>query len=490
MLGKSNNEKMKKEIQLLALSCLLLIAPAGAYAQQLISATVLGNYTKEQVSAFLPIPGLARYDVRVYKIRYTTPDIRGVRDTASGLLAQPLAANSSWPVMVYQHGTAGSRVAVPSRMSSEASIGLIGAALGYVSVLPDYLGLGDSRGFHPYVHAASEASAAVDMVRAVRQLAANGPFSLNGQIFITGYSQGGHAGMALHREMEQKLSGEFKVAAAAHLSGPYSISGDMKARLLSDAEYFFPAYTLYTMLSYNMVYKIYDNLEQFINPPYLETAKAFYSGSETVLDSIHNRLARTLIQQKGKVVPRFIFQDSVVQALQNNPNHPVNLAMLDNDTYRWAPKAPTRLYYCKGDDQVIYTNSVVADSVMRALGAPDVAATDLNPSFNHGQCVQPALFSTIIFFSFYQSIQTDLAGTVPARPLRMYPNPASESVYLEQLPADAQVEIWDMAGRPVRNYGPVQEALPQISLVGLPPGIYVLRARSTEGVWAGKLAVR
>ena len=476
------------ELRILRLA-LVLLEVIELPAQQLVSATFIRNYTKDQVAVFLPIPGLARYDVGVYKVRYTTPDIRGVRDTASGLLALPLSPNNTWPILVYQHGTAGSRESVPSRLSSEASIGFIGASLGYVSVLPDYLGLGDSRGFHPYVHAATESSAAIDMVRAVRQYATSTNLALNGQIFLTGYSQGGHGSMALHRDMEQKFDGEFKVTAAAHLSGPYSISGDMKNRLLSDAEYFFPAYTLYTVLSYNMVYNLYEKPEQFINPPYVEVAKSFFSGSETVLDTIHNRLARILIQQKGKVIPRFIFQDSLVAAIRDNPGHPFNQAMLDNDTYRWAPNAPTRLFYCKGDDQVIYTNSTVADSVMRALGAKDLEASDINSAFNHTQCVQPALFSTIIFFSFYQSIQTDVAGASIQRPLRLYPNPARETVRLDQLPAGSHLALWDFAGRMVRDFGLVAEQNPTLSLQGLQSGMYILRARAETGTWSGKLMI-
>jgi len=480
---------MKKSVlRLLCLAGLFFVA-VHLPAQQLVSATFIRNFTKDQVAAFLPVPGLARYDVAVYKIRYTTPDIRGVRDTASGLMALPLAPNSSWPILVYQHGTAGSRESVPSRMNSEATVGFIGATLGYVSVLPDYLGLGDARGFHPYLHAATQASAALDMVRAVRQYALNAKLNLNGQIFLTGYSQGGHASMALHREMEQKFSGEFKVTAATHLSGPYSISGDMKNRLLNDTEYLFPAYTLYTVLSYNMAYNLYEKPEQFINPPYLEVAKAFYSGAETVLDTIHNRLARILIQQKGKVIPRFIFQDSLVTAIRNNPAHPFNLAMLDNDTYRWAPSAPTRLFYCQGDDQVVYTNSILADSVMRALGAKDLDAFDMNPTFNHGQCVQPALFSTIIFFSVFQSIQTDVADASFGRPLKLFPNPARETVYLDQLPPGSQVALWDFAGRLIRDFGILQEQNPELSLHGLESGLYILRARADKGTWTGKLVI-
>ena len=114
----------------------------------------------------------------------------------------------------------------PSERRGGWELAGVGAALGYVAVAPDYLGLGESRGFHPYVHAATEASAAIDLLYAAQEFAEKQKFPLNGQLFLTGYSQGGHASMALHRELERNYSKIFPVSAAAHLSGPYSISGE------------------------------------------------------------------------------------------------------------------------------------------------------------------------------------------------------------------------------------------------------------------------
>ena len=35
--------------------------------------------------------------------------------------------------------------------------------------MPDYLGMGESPGLHPYVHGESEATATLDMIRAARE---------------------------------------------------------------------------------------------------------------------------------------------------------------------------------------------------------------------------------------------------------------------------------------------------------------------------------
>ena len=53
---------------------------------------------------------------------------------------------------------------------------MIFAAFGYVVCAPDFVGLGDSPGVHPYVHAKTEASAAIDMLRAARELDADDTF--------------------------------------------------------------------------------------------------------------------------------------------------------------------------------------------------------------------------------------------------------------------------------------------------------------------------
>ncbi|MBK7477849.1 MAG: T9SS type A sorting domain-containing protein [Haliscomenobacter sp.] len=471
---------------LLTMACFLFVT--GLQAQHLVKSTFLRTYAKTEIGVFVPIPGFVKYDVDVYKLEYATPNVQGKPDTASGLLAVPVVKNLSFPLLVYQHGTAGSREAVPSRLSFEATIGLVGGALGYVSVLPDYLGLGDSDGFHPYLHAKTEASAAVDMLRAARQFAASATIALNGQVFVSGYSQGGHAAMALHRELETNLSAEFKVTASAPMSGPYSISGDMKSRLLSEEEYFYPGYPLYTMLSYNLAYGVYDSLAQFIRAPYLSIAQAFYSGEETRIDSIHARLARALILEKGKVVPKYIFPDTLLAAIASNPAHPVNAALSDNDVYKWAPKAPTRLFYCRADDQVVYTNSTLADSVMRSLGSVDIQSADLNPNFDHGQCIQPALLSTILFFSFYQTTPTGTEDGLPELPVYMYPNPASGSFTLEGLPPQSRVHLTDLSGRLLRRI-PAGEGAQAISLSGLNRGMYLVRVLSSAGVWTGKLVV-
>ncbi|MGI9160725.1 MAG: hypothetical protein ACR2K1_13330, partial [Saprospiraceae bacterium] len=77
-------------------------------SQQIISHTLIGAKTQAQLAAQFGLPFI-QYGARYYKIRYTSPDVYGVPDTVSGLLAVPDNAAKVFPKLVYQHGTSSSK---------------------------------------------------------------------------------------------------------------------------------------------------------------------------------------------------------------------------------------------------------------------------------------------------------------------------------------------------------------------------------------------
>ncbi|MEO0731990.1 MAG: hypothetical protein AAFZ52_04085, partial [Bacteroidota bacterium] len=216
------------------------------------------------------------YDVENYKIVYTTTDAFGQPDTASGLLCVPRATDIAFPLAIYNHGTVFERDGVPSVEGvAERLVPQAIGAYGYITVAPDYLGLGESDGFHPYVHAATEASAGRDMLLAIREwLDARGT-PRNDQLFVTGYSQGGHASSALHRDLELNPRNDSLTVTAAHLSGPYSISEVMLNTVFQEGRPTLPGYIVYTYVSYNSVYGVYDSLGQIFRQPYLGVIDSF-----------------------------------------------------------------------------------------------------------------------------------------------------------------------------------------------------------------------
>lgn len=462
-------------------------AGISAAGQQLISAEYKGMFTQAQL--VLQYGPLVQNGVTMYKITYATPDVFGQPDTASGLLVIPIRPGFSLPLLACHRGTIDGPDDAPSNLAGGYQLGVVFGGLGYVTAMPDLLGIGASRGFHPYVHRESTASASVDMLRAVRQYAAENNLSLNNQLFITGYSQGGFSAMATYKEIQENLSAEFTVTAAAPLSGPYSFSGVMRDAILSDDVYLYPAYVPNTLLSYNYVYGIYNSTQEYLKEPYAAMAQDYFD-RQISLSQLNEMLIDQLTADFGASIPRHMLQDSVVAAVTAQPGHPVNAALADNDVFDWTPQAPTRIFYCRADDQVPYRNSVVADSIMNLNGAPDVQAIDVNPTADHGGCVQPAVFNTAFFFGQFQSITVGTAEA-PAiwENILISPNPANDFFRVERAPADALLEVFDHSGRRIHTERIISSAQ-TVHTRDMARGVYYLRISSAQGNWHGKVLVQ
>ena len=488
MLFQSSLQHFRFSLLTLFFSLFIL----NSNAQNLVSVTYLGAKTQGQIlSQFNNLPFI-QYGARYYRIAYTTHDVQGVQDTATGLIAVPDNPSRKYPRLVYQHGTAGSRNGVPSLNydGGEGQVGLLFAGLGYVAFLPDYLGLGlTSRGFHPYVHAASEAWAALDMLRAGDQICQQLQVSVNNQLFITGYSQGGHGAMALHRAIEKDPLNEFTVTAAAPLSGPYSISGVMRNLILTDTVYYYPAYIPNTALSYQTAYgNLFTQVNEMFREPYATLIQSFYEGNIT-LSALNDDLIDALIANEGASRPYRMMQPDYVSAVLANPQHPVNIALADNDTYNnWLPEAPMRILYCMADDQVPFMNSIVARDTLTAIGAPDFQAQDVLPTGDHGDCYVPAMTGTLFFFLGFQQIGTvDTGEEQTTGSLSVSPSPANDAVTIE-IPVRGHLRVVDMEGRLVLERA-VEAGRETLQAGSFAPGMYAVLLGSSSGTRMGRLLV-
>ncbi len=462
---------------------LILLLGTCVRAQTYVSVERQDSITQAVIEFLAPID--AKYDVVNYKVLYRTTDTQGNPDTASGLLAIPYDRSLQFPMGVYMHGTATDREAVPSRTGvPERLLTDAIAASGYIAVAPDYLGLGDNDGFHPYVHAASEASTGRDLILAARQWLHEQGIPLNDQLFITGYSQGGHAAQALHRNI-QELPGNdsLTVTAGAHLSGPYSISGVMRREVFSENPATLPGFIAYTYVSYNNVYGLYDSLGQVFVQPYLDVVQAF-NREETDAETFNADLD-TLLQSRDEVIAD-MYQDSIREQLAtNDPDNRLIQVLRDNDTYEWAPEAPTLIYYCTGDEQVPFENSIIADSVMRELGSTTVVLESGGPR-DHGQCVQPALLTTLQFFEAYatREASTAVGHAVSVPDFGISPNPvgAGSRLRLHGLERYGRIgyQLYDAAGRAVQSGELGEDRSIALRRAGH-PGLYLLRVSLPDG---------
>jgi len=339
--------------------------------------------------------------------------------------------------------------------------------------------MGNGRGFQSYVHAETIVSATMDMLDACSEWNDTNCDCTHDQLFVTGYSQGGYASMALHRHMQTGASGN-AVTAASHMSGPYSISGVMRDLILSDKEYFSPAYIPNTVLGYNEVYgALFGEIGNFFKAEYVPDIQKYYNG-EITITTLNNRLVQQLKSKTGASVGSRMIVEDVLNAIKTNPAHPANLIMRENDVYDWAPAAPTKIFYCTADDQVPFQNSIVARDTMLANGAPYLEARDINPTANHGTCYVPAMTQTILFFLGFQKILSETADLQELSAVSVYPNPGYDVLYIEHVAQGSTLTVWSMDGQLVSSVK-VSESVFGLDMTDLRPGMYILKAVSKAG---------
>ena len=396
----------------------------------------------------------AVYNIQTYRVTYLTSDTEGVEHVASGIVNVPLSMdNLIFPLACYQHGTVAGRVDVPSNLMGGYQLAVAFASRGYVVVTPDYIGLGESPGVHPYVHAETEASAGVDLLLAAQEMIEGmDGIALNDQLFITGYSQGGHAAMALQQEIELNQTDLFTVTASAPMSGPYSVSREMVDFTLGEDEYFTVGYLAWLTLGYQRAYP--DDFADFpvdrvFRPEYVDDILRFRD-EDINLWELNEIMINTLQSTVGTVTPRNTLQDDILDALFNDPDHPMSIALADNDTYDWVTETPTNMYYCVGDDQVTYRNAIRAEEMMTLNGSPNVAAVRMDTDDNlldHGGCVFPASFAALDFFDEFMDITSSTHSLVPSEHISVWQEGNSVWVDMDEPGlSSARMDFYDANG--------------------------------------------
>lgn len=472
---------LKTVFSIIAIACSFTIAKS----QYLVDSEFLGT-TDAMFLGFVPgIP--TEYDVDYYKLTYNTTDANGNETVASGGIAIPISEEcNEFPIMAYCHGTVLRRYDVPSADNSEAFIAKVFSSTGYIAIAPDYIGLGDNEGIHPYVHDESQATATLDLKRATDEFLETISATSNGEFFITGYSQGGQAAMGSAKyAQENGMVEELGLTAAAPCSGPYNISGSQADVLLSDQPYSNPGYVVYLLISYQLAYgNLYNDLSDILQSPYDTEVLPYFDGEQNEYDmGVVNAILPGSLSE--------LLVDSVLTNFTNNPNHPLRQALEDNDNYDWVPEFPVRMYYCTGDEQVDFSNSTFTDTWMNENGAADVDAINSLEGASHGGCVIPALGDV---YSFFSEIATPCNSSVNVdkyqlEKLTLYPNPASSTCNVLVPAQTGRLIVQDIYGRVLFKTNIYQETT-EIDLSSFPAGQYIVTVESEKTIWRNGLIVQ
>ena len=352
------------------------------------------SFTAHQVDSVIQAQGIPAgifhpaYPVKVYKVVYNTVSWDSTSTIASGLLAVPVGLSCKTNIVSYQHGTTMKKSSAPSNLKGEWFIALAAASIGHVIVMPDYLGLGDGPGLHPYQHAHTEATAVIDLIRAAKEVVDTMGAPVNDQLFLFGYSEGGHATMAAHQLIQEKLDNVMHVTADASMSGAYDMSGVMGDLMTSNNPYPDPFYLPYLFFGYNQVYHAFTNDSDVFIHPYDSILRPLYDG-------MHDGWQVNNVMPN---VPKLIMQQNQIDSFVNDSLNYFKVLLRQNNTYNWLPTSPIRMYYCQGDRNVPYQNAIVAYKHFKQNGATNVDTIDVNPLLDHVPCAQFAILGATYWF--------------------------------------------------------------------------------------------
>jgi pimeloyl-ACP methyl ester carboxylesterase len=369
-------------------------------APVLVGSTDVATVSRSQISGQLAAFGLAlgpfagivsqivQRDVRTYRITYKTKNTDGTDITASGALIVPVATaqdTQGFPILSQQHGTIFDDSQAPSYFgagSESATLGTLFASNKYIIAMPDYIGFGESKSVpHPYIHRQTQASASLDMLRAAREFIQKNNINWNGKVFLSGYSQGGHATMSLLKMVEEQFPGEFTLTAATCGAGPYNVEGFMND-LVSKPSHGIASYNnLYVSVlqMLNRVYGLNRPMSSYFKAPYAADVQA--NGNRANINVSINTA----------------FSDSFRAGLSNGTDADFLKAVRDNNVYDWRPKTPLQLVHGTADQQVFYRNSTDAFTAMQARGATNVTLIPVEGK-DHGPAIQEFILNTYLFF--------------------------------------------------------------------------------------------
>ncbi|MEU2038523.1 alpha/beta fold hydrolase [Nocardia niwae] len=352
---------------------------------EIVSTTPLMGLSPEDTATLLGNGGIhtpVHNGVDAFRVEYRTITPQDEQTTASGLVVLPRTGSRRLRVVSYEHGTMTLRTDAPSvdtRNLSERLRAVAFAAAGYAATAPDYLGLGNGPGPHPYTHAASEVSASADLLRAAGSLAVQQGRELDPDVLVTGFSQGGHAAMALGKALQAGAIPGFGIAALAPISGPYDLQhvqapAALDGRVVPGAAVLFLAYWITSM---NRIHPLYEDPAEAFQLPYADKVEGLFDGLHSEI-TIVTALAATPAQL---LTPEFL-------RLTAEPSGAAAKAVAESDgTCDWTPRVPVHLYASRGDRAVPYPN---AESCLRALGSADATLSDLG-DLDHGETARAAL---------------------------------------------------------------------------------------------------
>ncbi len=392
-----------KKISLLFSLPLLLFSIALAKegfsppAKYLISCELKYSYSKDSLDHFWKrknIPQIVfpvRNAVDMYEVTYQGLWLDSSFIIAKGVLYVP-KIDKPTAEMVYCHGTRIGLAQSYGIQDLEQVVCMMHAADGYIGMFPFYYGLGGGEKEHVYHDAFTEATSTIYMIKACREIFPQIGAATTGQLFLTGYSQGGHASLATHKMLESGAFPEIKLTASSPMSGAYDMTGEQAKTMFR--VYDQPHYLPYLILSYQYAYQLWEgDVYKVFKEPYQSRMRQVF--------------AQPRVKDFGDVnamlpkIPKEMVVDSMVEVFGSDTTFPFTLKLKENSLCNWVPRAPVQLCACYGDNEVMFQNTEVAYASMSAK-TKTVYKRVFGKHLSHNPCAPFAIIYSKAFFDNFR----------------------------------------------------------------------------------------
>jgi pimeloyl-ACP methyl ester carboxylesterase len=300
----------------------------------------------------------AKNAVKLYRVTHNSvvPERGNKPIMATGLIAIPDIAGTSFPMVSYQHGTVYEKTQVPSvpDQSPETQLMLAQfAGQGYIVIGADYFGMGSSKEPEGYMVKASHQQATYDMLMASRAVLAHMKLE-SPKLFIAGWSQGGFVTMAFLEKLE---AAGVKVDAAATASAPVDIfvalNGFLNFPRKIDADWVNSLFIL-SSFSFENYYGVPGLARSLIAEAYYDVARKAYLREPFNPADVPTDLRKLL--KPDYFNPQF-FADSAYGKL-----------VAQTTAYRWIVKSPVSNYYGEADEAISTGLGQLAATYQHAIG--------------------------------------------------------------------------------------------------------------------------
>ena len=318
----------------------------------------------------------AKNAVKLYRVTYSSvvPERGNKPIAATGLVAVPDIAGTSFPMVSYQHGTVYEKTQVPSfpDQSPETQLMLAQfAGQGYIVIGADYFGMGSSKEPEGYMVKASHQQASYDMLLASRAVLEHLKLS-SSKLFVSGWSQGGFVAMAFLEKLE---SAGVKVDAAATASAPVDVSvalnGFLSFPRKNDADWVNSLFIL-SSFAFENYYGVPGLARSLIADAYYDVARKAYLREPFNVADVPTDLHKLI---KPEYFNAQFFADSAYGKL-----------VAQTQAYRWVIKSPVRNYFGEADEAIAVGLGQLAMTYQRAMGNgnPQVEAVSTGQTSHRG----------------------------------------------------------------------------------------------------------